>query len=209
VRGPSHSKLNNEGVSASYRGVDQRQMRDASRGRKESWTSRRLGFRCKDRHMKRIIIGIVFVAIALLLFSPLASQAGGPRGNSGVHVGSGARYGYQGGYHGGYRGGYYGGYRGGYYGGYYGHRYPGYWGPRYWGPSVWIGSGLWWGSPNYYYPSPPAVVQQPPVYVEPAPPPEEPQYWYYCQDAQAYYPYVQQCPKGWMKVVPQPQPPGQ
>jgi hypothetical protein len=205
--------MNTARASASYRGVEYPQMQDAFRGRKESWTSWRLVFRCKDKPMKRIIGGIVVVAVALLLLSPLVSQAGGARGQSGVHVGSGARHGYQGGYHGGYQGGYHGGYhggyRGGYYGGYYGHRYPGYWGPWYWGPRLWIGSGLWWGAPYYSYPSPPAAVQQPPIYVEPAPPPEEPQYWYYCQDAQGYYPYVQQCPKGWMKVVPQTQPPGQ
>ena len=32
-------------------------------------------------------------------------------------------------------------------------------------------------------------------------------YWYYCQNPQGYYPYVNSCPGGWMKVVPQP-PPG-
>jgi hypothetical protein len=29
-------------------------------------------------------------------------------------------------------------------------------------------------------------------------------YWYYCVDAKAYYPYTQQCPGGWLKVVPTP-----
>jgi hypothetical protein len=43
------------------------------------------------------------------------------------------------------------------------------------------------------------------VYVQP----EQPQqnYWYYCQEPQGYYPYVKQCPGGWMKVLPQPAPP--
>ena len=65
----------------------------------------------------------------------------------------------------------------------------------------------------YAYPYPvysPPVVRQPPVYVQPqvqtAPPP---QYWYYCQGSQAYYPYVKECPGGWMQVVPQPSPPAQ
>jgi hypothetical protein len=27
-------------------------------------------------------------------------------------------------------------------------------------------------------------------------------YWYYCQNPQGYYPDVNNCPGGWMKVVP-------
>jgi hypothetical protein len=80
-------------------------------------------------------------------------------------------------------------------------------GPGFWGPSPWWGPG-WWGPP-YYYAAPPVVVEPPPTYVQPTPVPEEPQYWYYCQDPQGYYPYIQQCPKGWMKVVPPVTPPGQ
>jgi hypothetical protein len=51
------------------------------------------------------------------------------------------------------------------------------------------------------------------VYVEPTPQqavpsqPMETSYWYYCQKPQGYYPYVQECPTGWMKVVPSPPPP--
>ena len=29
------------------------------------------------------------------------------------------------------------------------------------------------------------------------------QYWYYCTDPAGYYPYVQNCSKAWMQVVPQ------
>lgn len=49
--------------------------------------------------------------------------------------------------------------------------------------------------PGYYYP--------PPVYVEPVPRYVEPidGYWYYCPDV-GYYPAVQVCPNGWLKVVP-------
>ncbi|HUL00131.1 MAG TPA: hypothetical protein VLX29_04670 [Nitrospirota bacterium] len=32
-------------------------------------------------------------------------------------------------------------------------------------------------------------------------------YRYYCQESKTYYPYVKQCPGGWMKVVPTPTPP--
>jgi hypothetical protein len=80
------------------------------------------------------------------------------------------------------------------------------------GPRVRIGIGVglgtfrgphWgWGPdwPRYAYP--PAVVAPPPVVVQPSPP--QPQYWYYCDSAQAYYPYVQQCPGGWRAVAPTP-----
>jgi len=60
------------------------------------------------------------------------------------------------------------------------------------------------------YPAPPVVVAPPPVYVEPSLPPQAPpppQYWYYCEDPKGYYPYVQQCPGGWMQVVPSTTPP--
>jgi hypothetical protein len=45
------------------------------------------------------------------------------------------------------------------------------------------------------------IREEPTVYVQQEQ--EEPQYWYYCQESQAYYPYVKDCPGGWMKVVPQ------
>jgi hypothetical protein len=91
-----------------------------------------------------------------------------------------------------------------------------------WGGSVWVGSGYWggagpwWGARPWwggyypgYYAAPPVVVQQPaPVYIQPTPAPE-PQYWYYCEDTRAYYPYVKQCPRGWMRVVPPEPPAGQ
>ena len=79
-------------------------------------------------------------------------------------------------------------------------------GPGYWWPGPWWGPG-WWGARYYSY-SPPVVVQQAPVYVQPSPASEELYYWYYCQKPQGYYPYVQQCPNGWMKVVPPASPPG-
>ena len=81
---------------------------------------------------------------------------------------------------------------------------------------IWIGPvwGPWWGYPAYpypypYYESPPVVIQQqPPVYEEQAPQQEQQQYyWYYCRESKTYYPYVKQCPGGWLKVVPTPAPP--
>lgn len=75
----------------------------------------------------------------------------------------------------------------------------------------------WYFPPYYYYPpyGPPLVVEQtpPPVYIEqegapsesaaPATPAQT-NYWYYCEAQRAYFPYVQECPGGWQKVLPQP-----
>ena len=61
-----------------------------------------------------------------------------------------------------------------------------------------------YGYPAYGYPAyaGPAVVESPPpVYMQQE---SAQQYWYYCQNPQGYYPYVRECPNGWMQVVPQP-----
>lgn len=61
--------------------------------------------------------------------------------------------------------------------------------------------------PVYHYPPQVVVVPAapPPVYIEQqqAVPILEPGYWYYCNEAQAYYPHVKQCPGSWQKVLPQ------
>jgi hypothetical protein len=78
----------------------------------------------------------------------------------------------------------------------------------------------------YYYP--PVVIRPlpPPVYIErpdtidermqpqaqyQAPAPAQPRasvtqndWWFYCPDSQAYYPYVQQCSVEWQRVTPRP-----
>ena len=41
-----------------------------------------------------------------------------------------------------------------------------------------------------------------------APQSEQTSSWYYCNDAKAYFPYVRECPSGWLQV-PQTAPPGQ
>lgn len=92
---------------------------------------------------------------------------------------------------------------------------PGYAAHGHFRGGVWIGPGLWgpwWGAPYYsapyypYYAPPPVIVQehQPEIYVQPAPQSDAPVYWYFCRDPEGYYPYVTQCPKGWLKVVPSP-----
>ena len=51
-------------------------------------------------------------------------------------------------------------------------------------------------------PSAPAPAYAPPVYAAPPPRPPAPAYWYYCQSAGRYYPYVSACPVGWLTVAP-------
>jgi hypothetical protein len=105
--------------------------------------------------------------------------------------GHGRYYGGHGGYHGGVR---FGVYLGGpvFWPGYY---YPPAYFPRYYSPYY----------PPYY---PPVVVPpSPSVYIEQgssqtAPAPSN--WWYYCADSNAYYPYVKECPAGWQRVAPLP-----
>jgi hypothetical protein len=139
------------------------------------------------KHMTWAIV-MIGLMIGLLLAGPtLSAEAAG----GGYHGGG---YGGGGGYHGG---------GGGYHGGGYG------------GTGVYIGSGLgwwgpgWWNAPYPYYAAPPVVVQSGPTeYIQQAPAAPPQAYWYYCQNARAYYPYVKECPGGWMQVVPQPSQPG-
>lgn len=65
--------------------------------------------------------------------------------------------------------------------------------------------------PYYYYPpySPPVVIERtaPPVYIQQQVAPEQApaaNVWYFCAAANAYYPYVKDCPGGWQQVQPQP-----
>jgi hypothetical protein len=68
----------------------------------------------------------------------------------------------------------------------------------------WVAGGLWFFYPEPIYPYPDPYV--PPVVVTPAPAapaasvPPPAQYWYYCDNAKGYYPYVQSCPGGWRAV---------
>src|SRR5262249_53089296 len=71
------------------------------------------------------------------------------------------------------------------------------------GPRVLAGVGV--GRPPSPYPYPAYDYPPPTVYAQFYTPPE-PAYWYYCPVYGTYYPYVQQCPTQWLKVVPQPAP---
>jgi hypothetical protein len=75
-----------------------------------------------------------------------------------------------------------------------GYGYPGY-GYPYYPP--------YYSSYPVYAPSQPATYIQQDVQPAPAASPQQ-GYWYYCSDAQAYYPYVKECPGGWQRVSPQP-----
>ena len=131
--------------------------------------------------MKRMIA--VVVAGLFLLGVAASADARGRGGGGGGHGGHGS------GSHGGRFHGHH----------FHGHGFRG---------SVVIGTGVWlgpyWGAYGYppyypYYPYEPVpVVAEPQTYIQqPAP-----SYWYYCEEAKAYYPYVQQCPGGWLTVVP-------
>ena len=80
----------------------------------------------------------------------------------------------------------------------------------------------YYGSPYYYSPAPAYYppVQQPTqvIYTErrvdpPISSQESPtnavqnvqaSWWYYCVASNAYYPYINKCPGGWLRVAPQP-----
>jgi hypothetical protein len=77
-----------------------------------------------------------------------------------------------------------------------------------------VGVGVYFGAPLFspwYYPaapyygpayySAPAIITQPPVYIEQSSSAPS-NVWYYCRNPDGYYPYVKQCPSGWVTVMP-------
>jgi len=129
----------------------------------------------------------VFLLFVLMAVAPISADARKGRSHGGVsmHIGTSYRY----------------------------HRpvwrhrpyYPGSGYRFYWRGPVVVGP---WYPSVYYYGAPPVVIEQPPaVYEETRESPS--QYWYYCQDPQGFYPYVKNCPGGWLKVVPEATPPNQ
>lgn len=92
--------------------------------------------------------------------------------------------------------------------GYYHHHHRGYWGLA---VGVPLGMALYASAqppvyypPAYYAPRTVVVQSETPVYIEK--PVARQAYWYYCNYPQGYYPYVQQCPGGWQRVLPSPPP---
>jgi hypothetical protein len=157
----------------------------------------------KEVIMKRILLATV-AALGLALGSGMAfAQHGGHEGGGG-HGGGG---------HGGWHGG---GWHGGSHIGI-GIGFPGfYWGPGWWGYPYYgyYGGYPYYSSYPYYATSPYSYYPDEPVYGDPAPssyiqrdmsspaPVSEGRYSYYCPDPAGYYPQLQNCPKGWLKVVP-------
>jgi hypothetical protein len=48
------------------------------------------------------------------------------------------------------------------------------------------------------------IERDPPPASAPQPQPQAQHWWYFCPGANAYYPYVRECPGGWQRVSPQP-----
>ncbi len=149
----------------------------------------------KERIYRPFTVGLL-VVITLLVSSVVASYAGSSGGHAFVgsrHFG-GSRH-FVGSHH-------FVGSR---------HVFAGHRRHHFFGPRVFLGVGVaapfWYPYPYPVY-SPPVVVESsPPTYIQQDTQPD--QYWYYCQSSQAYYPYVKECPGGWLQVVPQSSPPSQ
>jgi hypothetical protein len=141
-------------------------------------------------------VGTIIILAMLLLGSAMLGHT--DRGGAG-YKGHGHRgHGYRGHGHG------YGGHKHGYRG--HGQRHHGHRGPGgFISPRLGVPFGPYWEP--YGYP-PVVIAPSPRVYVETVPPviaqPPPSSYWYYCEDYQAYYPYVEQCPGGWRPVPPTP-----
>ena len=98
-----------------------------------------------------------------------------------------------------------------------GHRFAhhGFVRPCCFGPRVVVGFGVpFWYPYGYAYPYPypsyaPAVAAEysAPTYLQQDYQSQPQQYWYYCRGAETYYPYVKECPSGWLTVVPHASPP--
>lgn len=84
--------------------------------------------------------------------------------------------------------------------GYGGHARIGFYSGPVWYPPVYY----YVPPPVYYAPAYPQVPYTPPAYVQQQSVPVSANWWHYCADSKAYYPYVKECPGGWQRVRPQP-----
>lgn len=81
--------------------------------------------------------------------------------------------------------------------------------PYYGYPGGGYAPGYGYGSAYGYAPVVAAPVAPPPVYVQRQDvvhvqsQPQASNYWHYCRSPEGYYPYVKNCPGGWLQVVPQ------
>jgi hypothetical protein len=74
--------------------------------------------------------------------------------------------------------------------------------PFFFGPGLVVASPVATAPSTYVYSYPTPVYV--PYAVDSQP---QPQYWAYCRSAQGYYPYVPDCPGGWLPVLPTSTPP--
>ncbi len=89
---------------------------------------------------------------------------------------------------------------------------PGFYGSGFYGPGSYGYRSYGYPDPFFsrpYYSYPPTVVVPvtPPVYIQQEqvrPVRKQANYWHYCQNPEGYYPYVKNCPGGWLQVAPQP-----
>jgi hypothetical protein len=144
------------------------------------------------------VLALVFVFAFVVGGASVGDAASG--GGGGHGGGGGGHGGFSGGHGGG--GGFHGGSVGGFHGGFHGspafHGHPGHFDGRFHHFDgrfhhfrgrgfIGVDPFFFWG-PGYAYSSP--------VYGDTG------QYWYYCQSAGAYYPYVTSCPEAWLPVAP-------
>lgn len=138
--------------------------------------------------------GLAAILTAMLIVMiPTASAHTGSSGGHGGGYGGGRSYSAHGaGGGGGGWSGYHGGWHGGYHGGWGGFGYYPYfalgWDEGFYDP--------YWGSYALDVMPPDAAA----AYAAPPAPAPAPSYWYYCADANAYYPYVQQCASPWQRI---------
>lgn len=128
------------------------------------------------RRTRRVLT--LLMVLLVTVASASAFARGGGRGHSGGHHFSGAHIG---GHHVG--------------------------GPRVGFGIIVAAPAFWYYPPLPYYPPVAMAPSAPPVYIEQgseSSAPDRPAgYWYYCADAQAYYPYVRECAGTWQPVAPQ------
>jgi hypothetical protein len=79
------------------------------------------------------------------------------------------------------------------------------WGYPYYYPYYYSYPYYGYGNP-YYYPPAVSAPSEPQEYIERSDEysSEPSDFWYYCRESKAYYPYVKKCPGGWQKVPAQP-----
>ncbi len=134
--------------------------------------------------MRRVVLAVIVLVLSLGWAGP--AEAGSRHHGGNRHGGGGHHRSY---------GGHYSGHHGGHHRShsYYGHgRHDDYY--YYYGallvPHVLSALTGWHASRRAAAPAPAAYVEQ------------ESGYWYYCTDPEGYHPYVEECPGGWMQVVP-------